>query len=73
VCTTGSRQPELPVPRSLAKLAKGLLGEKRRSMTSTVIDTDQFKQTELHIYDAYRADLQTQTDFTLEIKRWKAK
>jgi hypothetical protein len=42
-------------------------------MTSTVIDTDQFKQTELHIYDAYRADLQTQTDFTLEIKRWKAK
>ena len=27
----------------------------------------------MHIYDAYRADLQTQTDFTLKIKRWKAK
>jgi septin family protein len=27
---------------------------------------------ELHIYDAYRADLQTQVEFTLEVKRWKA-
>jgi hypothetical protein len=28
---------------------------------------------ELHIYDAYRADLQTQQEFTLEVKRWKAR
>jgi len=27
----------------------------------------------LHIYDAYRADLQTQQEFTLEVKRWKAR
>jgi hypothetical protein len=44
----------------------------RFSDASIVIDTDQFKQTktlqedELHIYDAYRADLQTQEEFTLE-------
>jgi hypothetical protein len=53
VFTTGSRQPELPVHRSLAKLAKGLLGEKRRSMTSTVIDIDQFKQTKTGGWIAY--------------------
>jgi hypothetical protein len=46
--------------------------EKRRSISGIVIDTDQFKQTktlqedELHIYDAYRAHLQTQEEFTLE-------
>ena len=28
---------------------------------------------ELHIYDAYKADLQTQQEFTFEIKRWKAR
>jgi hypothetical protein len=28
---------------------------------------------ELHIYDAYKADLQTQEEFTFEIKRWKAR
>jgi len=27
----------------------------------------------LHIYNAYRADLQTQQEFTLEVKRWKAR
>jgi hypothetical protein len=53
VFTTGSRQPELPVHRSLAKLAKGLLGEKRRSMSSTVIDIDQFKQTKTGGWIAY--------------------
>jgi hypothetical protein len=48
------------------------LGEKRRSISGIVIDTDQFKQPktlqedELHIYDAYRADMQTQEEFTLE-------
>jgi hypothetical protein len=28
---------------------------------------------ELHIYDAYRVDLQIQQEFTLEVKRWKAR
>jgi hypothetical protein len=28
---------------------------------------------ELNIYDAYSADLQTQQEFTLEVKRWKAR
>jgi hypothetical protein len=27
----------------------------------------------LHIYDAYRADLQTQQEVTLEVNRWKAR
>ena len=27
----------------------------------------------MNIYDAYRADLQTQQEFTLEVKRWKAR
>ena len=54
----------LPVPRTLVERVKGPFGEKRRSISGIVIDTDQFKQTktrqedELHIYDAYRADLQ---------------
>ena len=62
----------LPVPRSLVERVKGPFGEKRRSISGIVIDTDQFKQTktlqedELHIYDAYRADLQTQEEFTPE-------
>ena len=62
----------LPVPRSLVERVKRPFGEKRRSISGIVIDTDQFKQTktlqedELHIYDAYRADLQTQEEFTLE-------
>jgi hypothetical protein len=50
----------------------GKIDEKRRSISGIVIDTDQFKQPktlqedELHIYDAYRADMQTQEEFTLE-------
>jgi hypothetical protein len=28
---------------------------------------------ELHIYDAYRPDLQTRQEFTREVKRWKAR
>jgi hypothetical protein len=51
----------LPVPRSLVKRVKGPKGEKRR------------QENELHIYDAYRADLQTQEEFTFEVKKWKAK
>ena len=35
----------LPVRRSLAKRFKGPFGEKRRSISGIVIDTDQFKQT----------------------------
>jgi hypothetical protein len=39
----------------------------RRSISGTVIATYQFKQTKtggcLHIYDAYKADLQTQQEF----------
>jgi len=31
------------------------------------------REDELHIYDAYREDLQTQQQFTFEVKRWKAK
>jgi len=31
------------------------------------------REDELHIYDAYRKDLQTQQQFTFEVKRWKAK
>ena len=27
----------------------------------------------MNIYDAYRADLQTQQEFTLEVKRWKTR
>ena len=27
----------------------------------------------MHIYDAYRADLQTQQEVTLEVNRWKAR
>jgi hypothetical protein len=27
----------------------------------------------LHIYEAYKVDLQTQEEFTLEVKRWKAR
>ena len=34
-----------PVPRSLVKRAKGPFGEKRRSISGTVIVTDQSKQT----------------------------
>ena len=57
----------LPVPRALVRSISG-------------IGTDQFKQTkkikkedELHIYDTYRAYLQTQEEFTLEIKIMKSK
>jgi GGDEF domain-containing protein len=35
----------LPVRRSLAKRFKGSFGEKRRSISGIVIDTDKFKQT----------------------------
>ena len=67
----------LPVSRSLVKRVKGPFGEKRRSISGTVIATYQFKQTKtggcLHIYDAYKADLQTQQEFILEAKRWKAR
>jgi len=28
---------------------------------------------ELNIYDAYSADLQTRQEFTLKVKRWKAR
>jgi hypothetical protein len=31
------------------------------------------QEEELHIYDAYRADLQTKEEFTFEVKRWKAR
>ena len=31
------------------------------------------QEEELYIYDAYRADLQTQEEFTFEVKRWKAR
>jgi hypothetical protein len=31
------------------------------------------REDELHIHDAYRADLQTLQEFTLEVKRWKAR
>ena len=31
------------------------------------------KEDELHIYDTYRAYLQTQEELTLEIKKWKAR
>ena len=31
------------------------------------------REDELNIYDAYSADLQTQQEFTLEVKRWKAR
>jgi hypothetical protein len=31
------------------------------------------REGELHIYNACRADLQTQQEFTLEVKRWKAR
>ena len=34
-----------PVPRSLVKRVKGPFGEKRRSISGTVIVTDQSKQT----------------------------
>jgi hypothetical protein len=38
------------------------------------INLNKLKQEdELHIYDAYRADLQTQEEFILEVKRWKAR
>jgi hypothetical protein len=46
--------------------------QSEQPISGIVIDTDQFKQTktlqedELHIYDAYRADLQTQEEFTLD-------
>ena len=62
--------PVLPVPRSLVKRVKGPFGEKRRSFSGIVIDTHQLnklkQEDELHVYDAYRADLQTQEEFTLE-------
>jgi hypothetical protein len=41
----GSRHQGLPVPRPLVKRVKGMLGEIRRSIAGTVIDIDQFKQT----------------------------
>ena len=31
------------------------------------------REDELHIYDAYRVDLQTQQEFSFEVKRWKAR
>jgi hypothetical protein len=31
------------------------------------------REDELNIYDAYSADLQTQQEFTLEVKRWKVR
>jgi len=31
------------------------------------------QEDELHIYDAYRPDLQTPQEFTLEVKSWKAR
>ena len=31
------------------------------------------REDELHIYDAYSADLKTPQEFTLEVKRWKAR
>ena len=31
------------------------------------------REDELHIYDAYRPDLQTRQEFTREVKRWKAR
>ena len=38
------------------------------------INLNKLKQEdELHIHYAYRADLQTQQEFTLEVKRWKAR
>jgi hypothetical protein len=38
------------------------------------INLNKLKQEdELHIYDAYRADLQTQQQFILEAKGWKAR
>ena len=38
------------------------------------IDLNKLKQeNELHIYDAYWADLHTQEEFTLEVKRWKSR
>jgi len=35
----------LPVPRSLVKRVKGPFGEKRRSISGIVFNTNQFKQT----------------------------
>ena len=53
------------------------LVKKRRSVSGSVIDTifkKKLKQEdELHIYDGYMADLQTQQELTLEVKRWKAR
>ena len=43
----------LPVPRSLAKRVKEPFGEKRRSISGIVIDTDQFKQTKTGGWIAY--------------------
>jgi hypothetical protein len=38
------------------------------------INLNKLKQEdELHIYEAYKVDLQTQEEFTLEVKRWKAR
>jgi len=39
-------------------------GEKRRLISGTVVDTDLKlkREDELHIYDTYRADLQTQQE-----------
>ena len=31
------------------------------------------REDELHIYDAYKPDLQTRQEFTREVKRWKAR
>jgi hypothetical protein len=43
----------LPVPRLLAKRVKGPKGEKRRSISGTVIDTHQCNQTKTGRWTAY--------------------
>ena len=66
----------LPVPRSHVKRFKGPFGEygekqdRFLALLLILINLSKLKQEdELHIYDAYRADLQTHEEFTLELKK----
>jgi len=56
----------LPDPRSLAKRVKEPFGENEDRFLAQLIPINLNKQKqedELHMYDAYRADLQTQDEF----------
>ena len=76
VQSTGSRHQWLLVPRSLVERVKVPFSEKTQIgfWHSYWYNLNKLKQEdELHIYDAYRVDLQIQQEFTLEVKRWKAR